>query len=128
MPKPVQSQLSGMRVGARMRAWIWMGSALAVSIISPSSGQDACAGLLADYGYFLQAQKSCSRDEVFGQMTAAKACAKTIPQAAGLTLIESGRRRWARGQRSRSRLRYDIPDLTSGTGSTQTVEPPRPCP
>lgn len=96
MPKPVPSQLSGMRVGARMRASIWMGSALAVSVIPPASGQDACAGLLADYGYFLQAQKSCSRDEAFGQMTAAKACAKTIPQAAGLTLIDSGRRRWAR--------------------------------
>ena len=55
-----------------------------------------CPKHFNDYGFFLQAKKSCGKDFEYPLMKTMKACAKQTPQETALTLMDDGRRTWAK--------------------------------
>lgn len=71
---------------------------LAFSVLLPvgAMADEDCPKHFEDYGFFLQAKKSCGKDVEYPLMKTMKACAKQTPQEAALTLMDDGRRVWAR--------------------------------
>ncbi|WP_336492275.1 hypothetical protein [Methylobacterium nigriterrae] len=71
--------------------------ALAVATLASAPTQaDDCPKHFRDYGLFLQAKKSCARDEPYPSMKVMKGCAKETPKESALNLMDEGRREWAR--------------------------------
>ncbi|KAB1079849.1 hypothetical protein [Methylobacterium soli] len=59
--------------------------------------EENCPKNFQNYGVFLQAKQSCGRDSEYPFMTIMKACAKETPREKAVTLIDGGRRAFARG-------------------------------
>ncbi len=64
---------------------------------TPSAAEEDCAKRFENYGLFLQAKKSCARDTDYPHMKIMKACAKQTSQETAISLMDGGRRTWARG-------------------------------
>ena len=69
---------------------------LALSATAVVAEED-CSKHFKNYGLFLQAKKSCAKDTECPFMKIMKACAKQTPQATAVSLMDDGRRAWARG-------------------------------
>ena len=69
---------------------------LALSTTAVAAEED-CPKHFENYGLFLQAKKSCAKEAEYPLMKIMKACAKQTPEATALTLMDGGRRAWARG-------------------------------
>ena len=69
---------------------------VAVLATAPAAAEEDCPKHFANYGLFLQAKKSCAREADYPFMKIMKACAKQTPQEVALTLMDGGRRTWAR--------------------------------
>jgi len=70
----------------------------AFSVLAPvvATADEDCPKHFKDYGFFLQARKSCGKEIEYPLMKIMKACAKETPQEAALVLMDDGRRVWAR--------------------------------
>ena len=71
---------------------------LAFSVLATTTAvaEENCPKHFENYGLFLQAKKSCGSDIEYPFMKIMKACAKQTPQETALTLMDGGRRAWAR--------------------------------
>jgi len=71
---------------------------LAFSVLAPmvAMADEDCPKHFKDYGFFLQARKSCGKETEYPLMKIMKACAKQTPQEAAVALMDDGRRAWAR--------------------------------
>ncbi|WP_336491113.1 hypothetical protein [Methylobacterium nigriterrae] len=66
------------------------------AIAAGASVEDDCPKHFREYGLFLQAKKSCGREDEYPSMKLMRACAKQTPKQSALTLMDEGRREWAR--------------------------------
>ena len=71
---------------------------LAFSVLAPvvAMADEDCPKHFKDYGFFLQARKSCGKETEYPLMKIMKACAKQTPQEVAQVLMDDGRRVWAR--------------------------------
>ena len=71
--------------------------AFTVLAITAAFAEEDCPKHFENYGLFLQAKKSCAKDIEYPFMKIMKACAKQTPQEAAMSLMDGGRRAFARG-------------------------------
>lgn len=69
---------------------------LALSMTVGAKSEEDCAPKFRDYGFFLQAKKSCGKEVDYPLMAIMKACAKQTPEQTAINLMNEGRRAWAK--------------------------------
>ncbi|MBY0257016.1 hypothetical protein [Methylobacterium sp.] len=70
--------------------------AFGILVPAVAAAHEDCPQHFKDYGFFLQAKKSCGKEIAYPLMKIMKACAKQTPQEAAVALMDDGRRAWAR--------------------------------
>ncbi len=70
---------------------------VAVMLATAAAAEEDCPKHFRDYGLFLQAKKSCVREDEYPSMKLMRTCAKQTPKETALKLMDDGRREWARG-------------------------------
>jgi hypothetical protein len=79
-----------------MQARLALLLAISVFMTPATAGEEDCPKRFEDYGLFLQAKKACGKEVEYPLMKAMRVCAKQTPQEVAVTLMDGGRRSWAR--------------------------------
>jgi hypothetical protein len=80
-----------------MPAYLAFLLAFTVLTMTATAAEEDCPKHFENYGLFLQAKKSCAKEADYPFMKIMKACARQTPQETALTMMDGGRRTWARG-------------------------------